>query len=188
MKFISKLFTLFVVLGIALAEDYDDIGAVRAVVKLPTNCKETQFKKMCAFYKKIVPIYQNVEIWRLKDQKPVVTFYGDHDQVVDDVPVWILPQDEWEVVFLDNGLKVKPEYQKTHKLPETSGQCGAPPAQPVKNDNSKNDKDKSASKSETRKQQTTAAPESREKKDKKMTAAPKIKETTKKMKMEKKEL
>jgi hypothetical protein len=33
--------------------------------------------------------------------------------VVDDVPVWILPSEEWEVIFTDAGLKMKHEYAIT---------------------------------------------------------------------------
>jgi hypothetical protein len=33
--------------------------------------------------------------------------------VVDDVPVWILPIEEWEVIFTDAGLKMKHEYAIT---------------------------------------------------------------------------
>jgi len=29
---------------------------------------------------------------------------------VDDVPIWILPKEEWEVLFTDGGLKMKPEF------------------------------------------------------------------------------
>jgi len=32
---------------------------------------------------------------------------------VDDVPVWILPFEEWEVIFTDAGLKMKHEYAVT---------------------------------------------------------------------------
>ncbi|XP_065339419.1 uncharacterized protein LOC135939136 [Cloeon dipterum] len=123
-----KILTLTLALVLAVISEtvQDDEGkAVRAVVKLPTKCKETKYKEMCKFYKKIVPIYENVEIWRLEDQKPMVTFYGDRDQVVDDVPIWILPKDEWEVVFLDNGLNVRKEFRQSHQPPANAGQCGA---------------------------------------------------------------
>jgi hypothetical protein len=32
---------------------------------------------------------------------------------VDDVPIWILPREEWEVIFTDAGLKMKHEYAIT---------------------------------------------------------------------------
>lgn len=29
------------------------------------------------------------------------------------MPIWILPKEEWEVIFTDAGLKMKPEYAVT---------------------------------------------------------------------------
>jgi hypothetical protein len=45
---------------------------------------------------------------------------------VDDVPVWILPKEEWEVVFTDAGLKMKHEYAIT----STTTTTPAPKKQP----------------------------------------------------------